>query len=69
MVKRVGINIQKLQHFSFVFTFPLISFTVFLCVSDEGASQTLDQPEESWLHVLVLMTGCFVMLWDGLLKV
>lgn len=62
-------NIRKFQHFSFVLTSPLFSFAVFWSASGEGASQTRDQPEESWSHiVLVLMTGCFVMFWDGLLK-
>lgn len=66
---REKMNIRKFQHFSFVLTSPLFSFAVFWSASGEGASQTRDQPEESWSHVvLVLMTGCFVMFWDGLLK-
>lgn len=58
---------RNLQHFSFVLTFPLISFTIFWSASGEGTSQ--GEGEESWSHiVLVLVTGCFIMLWDGLLK-
>jgi len=64
-------NIQKLQHFSLVLTLHPHFLQNFLSASGERASQTLNQPEESWSHVVLVlmgMTGCSVMLWDGHLK-